>query len=299
MECRWTIGVILLGWIACGHACTYPNRCVANNRECTKLAVIGIDQLMYSCGPTEVCCENGGAQMENLPLDSMDYVQNGEFPWTIALFRRGLFFGGGSLIAPGVVLTAAHLLLSKTSHEIVIRAGEWDMASVDEPQRHQEHRVVRTTSSPSAYLFKGRPLTRHTVWCPDGESVFLTTLKYPIVNRGDCQNMLRKTRLGARFQLASSLMCAGGEKDKDVCIGDGGSALVCSPDVIFARFQQVGIVAWGVGCGRPNVPSTYTNVSMFREWIDRNLKSNSVEPLRNCIPIHPRISSYQKRYKLF
>ncbi|EDW46889.1 GM20715 [Drosophila sechellia] len=123
-------------------------------------------------------------------------------------------------------------------------------------------------------------------------------VELPIVNRGDCQNMLRKTRLGARFQLATSLMCAGGEKDKDVCIGDGGSALVCSPDVIFARFQQVGIVAWGVGCGRPNVPSTYTNVSMFREWIDRNLKSNSVEPLRNCIPIHPRISSYQKRYKL-
>ncbi|KMY92217.1 phenoloxidase-activating factor 2 [Drosophila simulans] len=242
--------------------------------------------------------------MENLPLDPMDYAQNGEFPWTIALFSRGSFFGGGSLIAPGVVLTAAHLLLSKTSHEIVVRAGEWDMASVDEPQRHQERRVVRvarhedfqykTGANDIALLYLDSPFElkddiqsiclplqgafidqTHCLVSGWGKRFFNDSqvssiqkkVELPIVNRGDCQNMLRKTRLGARFQLASSLICAGGEKDKDVCNGDGGSALVCSPDVIFARFQQVGIVAWGVGCGRPNVPTTYTNVSMFREWI--------------------------------
>lgn len=119
-------------------------------------------------------------------------------------------------------------------------------------------------------------------------------IELPIVNKGDCQNMLRKTR----FQLATSLICVSGQKDKDVCVGDGGSILVCSPDAIFARYHQVGIVAWGVDCGRPNVSSTFKNVSMFRKWIDRNFPSNSVEPLRNCIPIHPRISSYKMRYML-
>lgn len=48
-----------------------------------------------------------------------------------------------------------------------------------------------------------------------------------LVNRNKCQNALRGTRLGTRFQLHQSLTCAGGQAGVDACRGDGGSPLVC------------------------------------------------------------------------
>ncbi|XP_043640380.1 phenoloxidase-activating factor 2-like [Drosophila teissieri] len=154
---------------------------------------------------------------------SKEYSQDGEFPWTIALFSRGSFFGGGSLIAPRVVLTAAHLLLSKTADEIVVRAGEWDMASVDELRRHEE-------------------VDRHEnfEYMTGANDIAILYLDSPFALKDHIQPICLP------IQLASSLMCAGGDKNEDACIGDGGFSLFCSPDPIIVRFQQVGIVAWGV-----------------------------------------------------
>lgn len=33
------------------------------------------------------------------------------------------------------------------------------------------------------------------------------------------------------------------------------------------QYWQIGIVAWGIGCGRP-IPGIYTNVAIVRQWID-------------------------------
>ena len=91
-----------------------------------------------------------------------------------------------------------------------------------------------------------------------------------MVANDQCQNMLRQTRLGRRFRLHSSFLCAGGEKDKDACRGDGGGPLVCpqEPDNEDTLYTQVGIVAWGIGCGEENVPGVYTNVASQVCWLD-------------------------------
>jgi plasma kallikrein len=57
--------------------------------------------------------------------------------------------------------------------------------------------------------------------------VNLKKLELPVVPLRNCQQQLRETKLGPRFQLHNSFICAGGEKDVDTCIGDGGSPLVC------------------------------------------------------------------------
>ena len=92
-----------------------------------------------------------------------------------------------------------------------------------------------------------------------------------MVSRAQCQTWLRKTKLGRRFRLHSSLLCAGGEAGRDVCRGDGGGPLVCPLDpsnTTHTTYTQVGIVAFGVGCGEQDVPGVYTSVAEQVCWLD-------------------------------
>ena len=73
----------------------------------------------------------------------------------------------------------------------------------------------------------------------------LKKIELPTVPFAKCQDSLRKTRLGRRFILHESFMCAGGEIGKDACKGDGGSPLVCPVDGKPGHYYQAGIVAWG------------------------------------------------------
>lgn len=51
--------------------------------------------------------------------------------------------------------------------------------------------------------------------------------------------------------------------------GDGGSPLVCH--IRDGQYAQVGIVSWGIGCGAIETPAVYTNVPLFRNWIDQQM----------------------------
>merc|ERR1711862_304840 len=59
-----------------------------------------------------------------------------------------------------------------------------------------------------------------TPWCA-------TMVDLPVVGHAQCQESLRSTRLGSRFKLDDSFLCAGGAV-QDTCKGDGGSPLVCA-----------------------------------------------------------------------
>ena len=50
--------------------------------------------------------------------------------------------------------------------------------------------------------------------------------------------------------------------------GDGGGPLVCEKD---GQWYQVGIVSFGIGCGRRNVPGVYTKVEDYEEWIEQTI----------------------------
>lgn len=70
--------------------------------------------------------------------------------------------------------------------------------------------------------------------------VILKEIDLPIVPFKECQANLRKTRLGRRFKLDKSFVCAGGEEGKDACKGDGGGPLVCPKKDDPGRVVQVG-----------------------------------------------------------
>ena len=92
----------------------------------------------------------------------------------------------------------------------------------------------------------------------------------PLFDSNRCDGAMREAlrRQGHNtngFQLSRSELCAGGEKGKDACDGDGGAPLVC--EAKSGRWYVVGLVTWGVGCADQNVPGVYANVHSMLDFI--------------------------------
>lgn len=105
----------------------------------------------------------------------------------------------------------------------------------------------------------------------------LKKVDLPIVGRGECENALRhQTKLGRLFRLHQSNLCAGGERGKDACEGDGGAGLYCI-DGESGITRVLGLVSWGVGCGQRGVPGIYTSIPALHSWIENQVAQSGEE----------------------
>ncbi|XP_050531425.1 phenoloxidase-activating factor 2-like [Daktulosphaira vitifoliae] len=101
---------------------------------------------------------------------------------------------------------------------------------------------------------------------------FLKKVELTIMTNDICQQQLRATRLGQFFRLHNSFICAIGAKGEDVCKGDGGGPLLCAKKNSPEKYIQVGVVAWGIGCGDEKVPGVYASILSNLKWIKEKLK---------------------------
>lgn len=69
--------------------------------------------------------------------------------------------------------------------------------------------------------------------------------------------------------ITETMLCAGFETGKSACDGDHGGPLFVKEG---GAHTLVGIVSFGFGCGKPNVPTVYTRVTKYVDWINENTK---------------------------
>ena len=79
----------------------------------------------------------------------------------------------------------------------------------------------------------------------------------PTIPDAECAAAYRR----AGVELVQDESICAGRRGVDTCQGDSGGPMVRRDRL--GRWVQVGIVSWGVGCGRAAYPGVYTQVSHF------------------------------------
>jgi len=228
-------------------------------------------------------------------------ASDGEFPWQVSLRSIGALgathFCGGSIINENWILTAAHCCAGQIPATMHVVAGGIKLNNFEneEENRNLEHIIghpnyaASTITNDACLLKLKEPLewtefvqpialpaagqdtpagTECTVtgWGTLNEGGFslpnvLHKVTLPVVSDEDCNAAYSANG----YSVADSMICAAIEEGgKDSCQGDSGGPMVCGEELI-------GIVSWGIGCGRKGYPGVYTEVSYFMDWITETM----------------------------
>ncbi|XP_070535297.1 serine protease 30-like [Ptychodera flava] len=86
----------------------------------------------------------------------------------------------------------------------------------------------------------------------------------PLIDTNDCKPYF------SPGEITSNMVCAGyDEGGVDACQGDSGGPLVSESD---GTWTLVGVTSWGAGCGSPQSPGVYVNVTLFIDWVETTVE---------------------------
>ncbi|XP_054913741.1 testisin-like [Poeciliopsis prolifica] len=226
----------------------------------------------------------------------------GSWPWQVKLY--GPFKCAGSLINKKWVLTAAHCVSRTTPSMWTVVLGQQNLSDTQmrtgvrrnvgriivhpkfNPSPIDNDIALLRLSSPVKFTQYIRPVCLAasgsrfnngtdswvTGWgnVGEGESLpepqTLQEVKVPVIGNRQCKCLLERSKI------TDNMICAGVlSGGKDSCQGDSGGPMVSKQS---SRWIQSGVVSFGVGCARPNLPGVYTRVSRYQSWINAHIRFN-------------------------
>ncbi|XP_058876894.1 transmembrane protease serine 6-like isoform X1 [Acipenser ruthenus] len=242
-------------------------------------------------------CDCGLQHISSRIVGGADSIE-GEWPWQASLQVRGQHLCGGALISERWVVSAAHcfqddslasasvwtvylgkFLLNRSSrNEQSFRVQEIVSHHYYDEESHDYDLALLQLDRPVAPSTLAQPAclparTHHlqpgfkcwvTGWGSAGEggpsSNVLQKVDVSLITQDICNQSYR-------YKISPRMLCAGyPDGKKDACQGDSGGPLVCKEPN--GRWFLVGVVSWGIGCGRPNFYGVYTRITKMVDWID-------------------------------
>jgi len=237
-----------------------------------------------------------------------EVAEDGEFPFQVSLRSIGAIgathFCGGAIVAESWVVTAGHCCAGQIPATMHVVAGgiklnnfenEEEPRAVAEIIGHPDYDHSTITNDACLLRMKDpfewtdyvQPIALPAPMQDTEEGTLVTVTGWGTTNEGGLllPNVLHKVAVpvvgdiackeyysAGGYSVADSMICAGlPEGGKDSCQGDSGGPFFSneSPD----SRELLGIVSWGIGCGRPNYPGVYTEVSYFVDWITETMAS--------------------------
>lgn len=208
------------------------------------------------------------------------------YPHQISMRYRGTHRCGGSIIAPNMILSAAHCVYTLSGvANLTIIAGTneifWPTGQelrVREIIVHEKYKFIYQDYDAAILVLDGefeynkavQPIELASERPEHGTPVIVTGWG-TTSEGGEISNVLQQVEVNvvenakcksAYFiALTSRMLCAAVDGGgKDACQGDSGGPLIYNNELL-------GIVSWGSGCARDRYPGVYASVPDLFQWI--------------------------------
>ena len=226
---------------------------------------------------------------EDLRVVGGEVAPTGRYPYMVELLDpSGEYISGASLIAPNLVLTAAH---STVINIDAVSIGRQDLSNANE--NYETIKVVEVVVNPNfrprkfnhdaAILKLERASSYQHVKLNNSSDVpadnsELTVMGWGVDESGGISNILKQTQVTTMTnseckatsyldeEITDAMLCASGDGIRDACDGDSGGPLIIKGQDANSDVQ-VGIVSFGRGCASVDYPGVYTRISFILPWI--------------------------------